>query len=392
MTMPGPLTVQARNVNDAYKIAHMAVQQYREGGAPYRFQVNNTHRNMSELGSCLQATYPVTTIYGRPTECVLVHPTRNANPFFHLLEALWMLNGDNDVTLPAYMVQRMAEYSDNGTTFYGAYGFRWRQQFDIDQVRVAINTLRTSPSSRRVVIGMWDPYADLIAPPDAKDLPCNLMVKLEVEPTFQSVNATVYNRSNDVIWGCYGANAVQFSVLLQFVAGALGKEVGWLCQFSANWHVYANTMSLFGTLNDHTQPYSNLARPPILPLPLFHGMQAGAEDRWLLELQAFIKFVRDYHATPMTLGQEPTQLAIMFMEAGQVPFLKRVAAPMADALLGIKQYQRSRHPGYLQNAHHTMERALYDLPHNDWLTAGMQWIQRFAASRNLSLTSVLPHV
>ena len=386
MTIPQPLSITARNVNDAFKSAAMAVEQYLDGGAPYRFQVNTTHRNVDTLGRCLQATYPVMTLYHKPHECVLVHPTRNANPFFHLLEALWMLNGDEDVALPAYIVPRMAEYSDNGTTFEGAYGFRWRQRFDIDQLVVAINTLRASPSSRRVVIGMWDPYADLIAPPTAKDLPCNLMVKLEVDPTYDSVNATVYNRSNDVIWGCYGANAVQFSVLQQFIAGALGKDMGWLVQFSANWHIYANTMGLFGTLSEHTQPYSNLARPPILPLPLFHGMPAGSEERWLQELKAFIGFIREFHAVPMPQQAVPLASAVQFMDTATVPFLKRVAAPMADAVRHIKCYQRSRDPRDLQQAWSGLGRALYDLPHNDWLTAGAQWVRRFADNRNVSLT------
>lgn len=49
---------------------------------------------------------------------------------------------------------------------------------------------------------------------------------------------TVLNRSNDMIWGAYGANAVHFSVLQEFIATAVGVPVGVYRQFSHNLHMY----------------------------------------------------------------------------------------------------------------------------------------------------------
>jgi len=43
----------------------------------------------------------VTTIYNRPTDRVIFWPQRDANPFFHLYESLWMLAGRRDVAGPA---------------------------------------------------------------------------------------------------------------------------------------------------------------------------------------------------------------------------------------------------------------------------------------------------
>ena len=51
-----------------------------------------------------------------PCERVLLYPERNANPFFHLYESLWMLAGRNDVAGPARYAKNMNNYSDNGVT------------------------------------------------------------------------------------------------------------------------------------------------------------------------------------------------------------------------------------------------------------------------------------
>ena len=49
---------------------------------------------------------------------------------------------------------------------------------------------------------------------------------------------TVYNRSNDMIWGAYGANAVQFSIIQEYVAAHLGLPLGEYAQVSNSYHVY----------------------------------------------------------------------------------------------------------------------------------------------------------
>jgi hypothetical protein len=41
-----------------------------------------------------------------------------------------------------------------------------------------------------------------------------------------------------MIWGAYGANAVHFSMLLEFVARGLGLKVGSYTQFSNDLHIY----------------------------------------------------------------------------------------------------------------------------------------------------------
>jgi hypothetical protein len=48
-------------------------------------------------------------------------------------------------------------------------------------------------------------------------------------------------RSNDIIWGCYGANAVHMSMLHEYLAGHIGVPVGVYTQISFDWHTYLET-------------------------------------------------------------------------------------------------------------------------------------------------------
>jgi thymidylate synthase len=188
----------------------------------------------------------VCTVYARPLERVLFDQVRDANPFFHLLEALWMLAGRNDVAWLVRFNKRMATYSDDGATFNAAYGYRWRKQFNLkaadgkpatDQLQVIADLLRRDPDTRRAVLQIWDAEADLGVP--SKDLACNTQAMFKVRDG--KLNMLVSNRSNDMIWGCYGANAVHFSFLQEYVAAQAGVSVGVYRQMSDSFHVYADT-------------------------------------------------------------------------------------------------------------------------------------------------------
>jgi hypothetical protein len=56
---------------------------------------NHDHRKPqgSRAGDVLVAPHPVMSVTSIPTERVLFDPARDANPFFHLFESLWMLAG-----------------------------------------------------------------------------------------------------------------------------------------------------------------------------------------------------------------------------------------------------------------------------------------------------------
>lgn len=232
--------IDARNVNDAY------------AEATYKMSMVGVPKD-SRVGKTLSAPWPVMTVYRRPTERMLMDFERDANPFFHIFEGIWMLAGRNDVAWLAQFNPRMAEFSDDGVTFHGTYGFRWREHFGVDQLKCLIQELRANKGSRRIVLAMWDPGADLGKIATGLDVPCNTTVYLLVREGV--LDMTVCCRSNDIIWGCYGANAVHMSMLQEFIAQAISMPVGRYYQISNDWHIYEQHFHLLGKLPLESYPY-----------------------------------------------------------------------------------------------------------------------------------------
>jgi hypothetical protein len=238
------LTIFAKNVNEAFDMA--VIQMERVG-------VTEQSRN----GGVTVAPYPVMTVYDRPQERVLFNRYRDANPFFHLFECLWMLSGSNEGTwLDRFISDFSSRYGEpeKGMMIWGAYGNRWRRWFEYDQLDVIIKRLRKDPKDRRVVIQMWDPQLDMYDPtevddetgqpfPEPRDVPCNTAIYPRI--VGGALDITVTCRSNDVVWGAYGANAVHFSFLQEYLAGMIGVKVGKYYQLSNNWHLYDDVIKRF---------------------------------------------------------------------------------------------------------------------------------------------------
>jgi len=198
----------------------------------------------SRNGPVRQVSGPVSTVYEKPLERVMFWSERDANPFFHFFEALWMLGGRRDVASVSRFAKNMGNYSDNGVDFHGAYGYRWRQRMPrdataFDQLDKICAGLAADHTDRRQVLQMWDSLSDLSH--DGKDVPCNVTATFQVCPD-GDLHLVVFNRSNDIIWGCYGANAVQFATLLEYVAARTKIPVGTYTQISVNWHGYDATV------------------------------------------------------------------------------------------------------------------------------------------------------
>lgn len=221
-----------------------------------------TKRANSRNGPVLVVEEPVTITYERPTERVLFNAARDANPFLHLYESLWMLAGREDVAPLTYYAKNFLNYSDDGVTLNGAYGYRWRHADTSveprDQLEIIIEHLKSKPESRRAVLQMWDVENDLLQIDESKDVCCNLSVMFSLRDKWvddsdahaamaevmdgppKVLDMTVTNRSNDLVWGTLGANVVHFSVLQEYMAAHLGVEVGVYNQFTNNLHVYEN--------------------------------------------------------------------------------------------------------------------------------------------------------
>lgn len=230
-----------RNVNEALSVALRSLK-------------DNFEIRESRNGRVFGFPDPVMTTYLRPYERVLFSPMRDANPVFHLMEALWMLAGRNDVEFPGQIAKQLNNYSDNGKTLHGAYGFRWREYFGYDQLDWIADNLKNDPTCRRQVLTMWDAGRDTEQTGDlyvgshgGKDVPCNTHIYFECRGG--KLNMTVCCRSNDILWGCFGANAVHMSVLLEYMAAKIGRPMGVYRQFSNDLHLYESKFPKMGLMD-----------------------------------------------------------------------------------------------------------------------------------------------
>ena len=225
----------------------------------------------SRNGKVLTCPHPVIAINRFPMNRVSFSPSRDANPFFHLFEAMWMLAGRRDVGFISQFNSNIKNYSDNGIDFNAAYGHRWRVHFGWDQIEAAIRQLARDSSSRRVVVGAWDNEFDLMG--ESKDIPCNTHMYFRVTDD-DRLNLTVCNRSNDLVWGMYGANIVHMSFLQEYVMERADLKMGKYYQFSNNLHLYEKH---WGMINNFTD--GNLAEPEDYPEPTPMGStDAGWDD------------------------------------------------------------------------------------------------------------------
>lgn len=215
------MEIKTRNVNGALADALWALK------------VGNYEPEQSRNGAVMAFPEPVITTYFRPQERVLFCSKRDANPIFHLMESIWMLAGREDVEFLQKFNSTISQFSDNGTTFNAAYGYSWRYRFGYDQLLIVIEMLRKDPGSRQAVLQMWN-TEDLTK--KTLDKACNMSVVFDCREG--NLNMTVFNRSNDLWFGAYGANAVHFSFLQEFVAHAVKMPVGVYRQVSNNLHLY----------------------------------------------------------------------------------------------------------------------------------------------------------
>lgn len=343
---------KACNVNDAFA---QLVKAFNAGEL-------DTITTSSRNGPVLQAVHPVTICYENPRQRVLMNKARDANPFFHLFESLYMLSGGQLIKPLAHYVSNMKNYSDDGVTQNGAYGHRWLN-LHTNQVSIIINHLQDQPNSRRAVLQMWDVSRDLKKIDDqfkdimyyhpgwtpkkygtSKDVCCNLscvFMQRDVNGT-QYLDMTVFNRSNDLIWGALGANVVHFSFLQEYIANCLGVQVGRYHQVSSNMHVYVDNWKPEEWLSNKVQlgygPVLQQCRHPLLT----------DRARFDAELDMFV----DAYSY---LNRED----IKFEE----PFLQKVAKPMCLAFNAHKDRDYKAAYGHLA-----------EVDSDDWRVAGYYWI------------------
>ena len=175
---------------------------------------------------------------------------RKASLPAQIAETMWILSGRNDVEWLSYYLPRAIEFSDDGETWRGGYGPRLRNfggrmfgdavgpTVPVDQLDAVIRELQANPTSRRAVLGIWDPLMDARRAGEEpfKDVPCNDFISFQSR--LGKLHAHVFVRSNDLMWGWSGINAFEWSVLQEVVASILGIEVGTLTFSISSLHAY----------------------------------------------------------------------------------------------------------------------------------------------------------
>lgn len=297
----------------------------------------------SRNGTVLRAAAPVMTVWEPHVSRVSFWPTRNANPFFHLMEAMWMLAGRNDLGFVSHYAATMKQFSDDGgVTQPGAYGHRWRRHFGYDQLRNVVNDLRDDPFSRRVVLTMWDANKDLPANKMSKDVPCNTHIYFDF--VSGQLNMTVCCRSNDAVWGAYGSNVVHFSLLHEFVCGAAGLVRGRLYQMSNNMHVYSD-------------------RDDVMRLRVALPDASGRES---------------FHSALLAPGETSTFWPALdrLMNYSTVDPNAAMPAFFANVLWPMKLAYAAHKLGETEIAIAHIKRS-----RNEWLVAGCEWLERRLAAK-----------
>lgn len=320
-----------------------------------RYLLNSGVSEQTRIGEAIVAPGPVTIHYARPKLHVLRNPIRDANPFFHLLEAMWMLAGRDDAYFLDHYIKGFSKAYAKGGIVPDAYGYRWKYGLNFNQLYEIARQLKENSSTRQCVLQMWgagvkDLLADTIKP-------CNLTATFRIKDN--KLSMTVFNRSNDLIYGCCGANAVHFPIMQEYLAGMIGVQLGEYWQISTNLHIYRSHIDMM-----FKRIQNKIAR-----------LEYYLEDKdpYYSAFQPLVKY-------PESFDQDIEELMVYIDEVhkdqdgydGNIanPFLRETVIPMARAHWYFKHNDR-------KSAFELIEQVAA----HDWQQAGKEWLERRYAEK-----------
>jgi thymidylate synthase len=156
-----------------------------------------------------------------------------------ILELLWFLRGDTNVGwLQERGVSIWDEWADADGELGPVYGKQWRSWTApdgrvIDQMANVIESLKTTPHSRRHIVSAWNPadVDDMALPP------CHCLFQFFVAEG--RLSCQLYQRSADVFLGV-PFNIASYALLTQMVAKVTGLEPGEFVHTLGDAHLYLN--------------------------------------------------------------------------------------------------------------------------------------------------------
>lgn len=181
-------------------------------------------------------------------------------------ELLWFLRGDSNVGwLQENGVRIWNEWADDDGELGPVYGVQWRSWptpdgQHVDQLAQVLETLRTNPDSRRMLVSAWN-VADL----DAMALmPCHAFFQFYVADG--RLSCQLYQRSADLFLGV-PFNIASYALLTHMVAQQVGLEVGDFVWTGGDCHVYDNHVDqVTELLGREPYPFPRLALRPAASL------------------------------------------------------------------------------------------------------------------------------
>lgn len=203
--------------------------------------------------SRIDMQYPVITI-----------PERKLSHAFMQAEAYWILSGDNRVETIAPHAPSIAKFSDDGETFFGAYGPRIDEQ-----IMYVINTLVRDPQSRQAVMTIWRQN-----PPKSKDIPCTVAVQWFIRNGRLHCVDTM--RSSDV-WLGWPYDVFNFSALSFMLLLYLRSRHDMDLRLGSLW-LNAGSQHLYDRNIDKARVCMRAPQPRATSMPFHHERFQHPED------------------------------------------------------------------------------------------------------------------
>jgi thymidylate synthase len=198
-------------------------------------------------------------------------------------ELLWFLRGSTNIKDDLTQHTPIWDaWADENGELGPIYGYQWRNWggTGIDQIQIAIDTIKKDPTSRRNIVSAWN-VADL---PKMKLPPCHAFFQFYVQNEW--LDCQLYQRSADLALGV-PFNIASYALLMAMIAQECGLKPRFFIHTLGDAHIYLN----------HVEGVKiQLSREP-LPPPTLHiankpTLELAFEDIRLDNYQhhPFIKF------------------------------------------------------------------------------------------------------
>lgn len=164
-------------------------------------------------------------------------------------ELLWFLKGDTNIAyLKENDVKIWDAWADENGNLGPVYGQQWRNwnREGIDQITEVIETIKTNPNSRRLLVSAWNPsvlpdtsksFSENVANNKAALPPCHAFFQFYVSNG--KLSCQLYQRSADIFLGV-PFNIASYALLTMMVAQVTGYEFGDFIHTFGDAHIYNN--------------------------------------------------------------------------------------------------------------------------------------------------------